>query len=309
MFRIGFLGLLLLVLSASSVAQSQDIHCNSQIGDLDPCLAALGEPAENAAADVLAANEPLATMVKPESDSSNSNPSLAGPVIVPRTERKGFQWGAAIRQSFKLLAFQQGMMLATDKWARYSLTHGKFFPEYFAAVNGGLKQWDDGDPFLDNYIGHPLQGAVSGYIQVQNDPAGRNAVFGSNRVYWKSRAKAMGWIALYSTQFEIGPISEASIENLGGFQYKNCPTCKLTHGSGWVDIVVTPTLGTAWMVGEDALDRFLVRRVEGRFGRGRWTNFFRCALNPARMGANLLRLKAPWYRDRDAERDLVAVAK
>ena len=119
----------------------------------------------------------------------------------------------------------------------------------------------------------------------------------------------MGWIALYSTQFELGPISEASIENLGAFQYQNCPGCKLTRGSGWVDIVVTPTLGTAWMVGEDALDRFLVQRTEARFGRGKWTNFVRCALNPARMGAYLLRLKAPWYRDRDAERDLIAVAK
>lgn len=301
MFRIGFLGLLLLVLSAFSSAQSQDVACAVPTGEADPCVVSGPAPPEEEEEAASAATS-AAPLAKPESD------ALSGPVIVPRPERKGFQWSAAIGQSFKLLAFQQGMMLATDKWARYSLTHGKFFPDYFAAVRGGLKQWDDGDPFMDNYIGHPLQGAVSGYIQVQNDPAGRNAVFGANRAYWKSRAKAMGWIALYSTQFEIGPISEASIENLGGFQYQNCPTCRLTRGSGWVDIVVTPTLGAAWMVGEDALDRFVVRRAEGRLGRGKWANFFRCALNPARMGANLLRMKAPWYRDRDAEQ-LIAVTK
>src|SRR6185436_16512980 len=120
---------------------------------------------------------------------------------------------------------------------------------------------------------------------------------------WKSRLKAMGWIAVYSTQFEIGPVSESSIENLGGFDYQNCPTCKMVHGAGWVDIVVTPTLGTAWMIGEDALDRYVVRRIERKLGPGKWTNFFRAALNPASIAANALRMKAPWYRDnRDGPR-------
>ncbi|HUR36885.1 MAG TPA: hypothetical protein VM009_03645 [Terriglobales bacterium] len=235
-------------------------------------------------------------LAKPESDAAGTPAEIS---IAVQRPRAGFQWGAALNQSMKLLAFQQGMMLATDKWARYSLSHGKFFKQYVAGVKGGLRQWDDGDPFMDNYIGHPLQGAVTGYIQVQNDPAGRNVVFGSDRAYWKSRLKAMGWIAAYSTQFEIGPISEASIEKLGSFRYRNCEGCETVAGAGWVDIVVTPTLGTAWMIGEDALDRYVVQRIEGRLGRGKWANLFRSLLNPARIGANALRMKAPWYRDRD----------
>jgi len=192
--------------------------------------------------------------------------------------------------------------LATDKWASWSVTHGKFFADYANSVSGGLRQWDDGDPFLDNYIGHPLQGAVSGFIQVQNDPQGRALHIGKSKAYWKSRLKAMGWSALYSTQFEMGPISEASINNMGGFLYQNCETCELTRGAGWVDLVVTPTLGTAWLVGEDALDHYVVRRIEGKLGRGKWSNFFRSVLNPARVAANLIRFKAPWHRDnRDAE--------
>ena len=308
MLRFGFLGLLLLFLVVPfASAQSPDVTCTAEwhVGEVDSCLESITAPpapGENTASSFSAKVDGLPA--KPEAD----NVALTGPVL-PVRERKGFQWGAALSQSARLLAFQQGMMLATDKWARYSLTHYKFFSQYVKAVKGTVTQWDDGDPFLDNYIGHPLQGAVAGYIQVQNDPQGRDAVFGKGRAYWKSRAKAMGWIALYSTQFEIGPISEASIEKLGSFEYRNCPDCKLTRGAGWVDLVVTPTLGTAWMIGEDALDRFLVRRAEGRFGRGKWSNFFRCALNPARMGANLLRLKAPWYRDRDAEGQLIAVAQ
>ncbi|MEO6119577.1 MAG: hypothetical protein ABIP12_02715, partial [Terriglobales bacterium] len=200
--------------------------------------------------------------------------SMADPALVT-TSRRGFEWGPAIRQSFRLLAFQQGMMLATDKWSRWSVSHGKFFADYAGAVRGGLQHWDDGDPFLDNYIGHPLMGAVSGFIQVQNDPQGRTLSIGRSKAYWQSRLKAMGWSALYSTQFEIGPVSESSIQNLGNFKYRNCDTCPLTRGAGWVDIVVTPTLGTAWLVGEDALDHYVVRRIENKLGRGKWSNFFR----------------------------------
>jgi hypothetical protein len=322
MFRIGFLGVLLLLLSSASFAQvpqdENQISCDGpwQNAEVDPCLQRLAgdtspkepvsaEPVTGVAAAEIAVADDKALFSSSRDSATDANPllkpesdAMAEPIDPPYRPQQGFQWGAAIKQSGKLLAFQQGMMLATDRWARYSLTQ---FPlrQYFAAVRGGLEQWDDGDPFLDNYIGHPLQGAVSGYIQVQNDPRGRNLVFGNNKAYWKSRAKAMGWIAVYSTQFEIGPISEASIEKLGSFQYQNCDQCPLVHGAGWVDIVVTPTIGAAWLVGEDAIDRFIVQRIEGKLGRGKWSNFFRSALNPARVAANVLRMKAPWYRDRD----------
>jgi len=311
MFRVGslVLGLLFVVLVSQSFAQSeQPLSCSHrwQEAEADACLlpfaAAEAGADDGATAPVTASVAATAddgpfsssreTLLKPEAD-------IAEPILPAQASRPGFQWGPAIAQSFKLLAFQQGMMLATDKWARYSVTHHKFFPQYFAAVKGGLRQWDDGDPFLDNYIGHPLQGAVSGFVQIQNDPRGRALTFSNSKPYWTSRLKAMAWTAAYSTQFEIGPISEASIEKLGSFQYQNCEGCPVVPGSGWVDIVVTPTLGTAWLVGEDALDRYVIQRLEGRLGRGKWTNLFRAVLNPARVAANALRMKSPWYRDRD----------
>jgi hypothetical protein len=322
MYRVASLGLLFFLVVFQAVAQTSTQQINAaptgsvcdeaHEANADPCEGQLevnqlevnqpdAEPAAGipAASGVESASSSLTTKIeelaKPESDAGRAE----GIGIAVQRRQPGFQWGAAVGQSMKLLAFQQGMMLATDKWARYSLVHGKFFSAYAASVKGGLRQWDDGDPFIDNYIGHPLQGAVTGYIQVQNDPAGRNVVFGGNRAYWKSRLKAMGWIAAYSTQFEIGPISEASIEKLGGFEYRNCDGCRMVQGAGWVDLVVTPTLGTAWMIGEDALDRYVVQRIEGRLGRGKWANLFRSVLNPARVGANALRMKAPWYRDRD----------
>lgn len=311
MFRVGSLGLLALLLVTQSFAQNNDAVESSArcvpVPGADVCLlAAAGDdpPApEEAEPEYSSSAATKLAVALPESDAA------AEPIEVVAQPRQGFQWGAALAQAARLTAFQQGMLLATDRWGRYSVANGKFFADYANAVKGTFTQWDDGDPFLDNYIGHPLQGAVTGFIQVQNDPQGRALTITNSKAYWKSRMKAMAWTAAVSTQFEVGPVSEASIQNLGGFLYQNCPTCPPTRGAGWVDIVVTPTLGTAWLVGEDALDRFVVHRIENKIGRGKWANFFRCALNPGRTAANLIRLKAPWYRDNRDTPQLLAVAQ
>ena len=70
--------------------------------------------------------------------------------------------------------------------------------------------------------------------------------------YWASRAQAAAWAAVYSVQFEFGPLSEASIGNVG----------MRAETTGWVDHAATPAGAFALMVGEDALDRFFVRWVE-----------------------------------------------
>lgn len=62
-------------------------------------------------------------------------------------------------------------------------------------------------------------GAVTGYIQAHNDPAGRGRQFGWNRGYWKSRMKATAWSTAYSLQFEFGPVSESSLDNVGQQRY------------------------------------------------------------------------------------------
>lgn len=51
------------------------------------------------------------------------------------------------------------------------------------------------------------------------------------------------------------------------------------------------------MIGEDALDRFVIRRVE-RATANPWIKLaVRTSLNPTRSFANLLRGKVPWHRD------------
>jgi len=191
----------------------------------------------------------------------------------------------ALNQSFRFLLAQNAFRFMTEPGTRSEL-QGPFFRDYIRSVRD-LNHWNDGDPFLVNYIGHPMMGAVTGYIQRQNDPRFRAVNFGRSATYWKSVARSFAFSAVYSTQFEIGPISESSLGNSG----------KIPGTQGFVDLVVTPTVGTGWMIGEDALDRYVIRRVE-RATANPWIKLaVRTGLNPTRSFANLMRGKVPWHRD------------
>lgn len=200
-------------------------------------------------------------------------------------EGRRFDWRSALAQSGVFLGIQHGFRFATEPGTRTGLK-GPFMRDWYGSVKG-MKGWGDGDPFLVNYVGHPMMGAVTGYIQVQNDPRGRTRQFGLNSDYWRSRMKALGWSAAYSLQFEFGPASEASLGNvgLGG------------RGAGAVDLVVTPTLGLAWQCAEDALDRYVIAPLEDRTGNRLTRTLLRGVLNPSRSFSNMLRGKVPWYRD------------
>ena len=97
----------------------------------------------------------------------------------------------------------------------------------------------------------------------------------------------MAWAAAYSTQFEIGPISEATIGNVG----------KKPGTAGAVDLVVTPTAGIGLAIAEDAIDRYFVTKLEARASSRFSKILIRSAMNPNRTFANVLRFKVPWHRD------------
>lgn len=204
--------------------------------------------------------------------------------------RTSFDWNAAFRQSMIFLGIQHAFRLATEQGTRAELK-GPFFKDYFKTLRN-LRGWGDGDEFLVNYVGHPMMGSVSGFIQVQNDPKGVTEEVSLSMSYWRSRLKAFGWSVAYSTQFELGLFSEASLGNIGMH-----PNRKSKHPMGYVDLVVTPVVGTGWLVGEDMLDRYLIRPLEDKVSSRMAKLLIRAFLNPTRSFANLLRGQKPWYRD------------
>ncbi|HEV7902332.1 MAG TPA: hypothetical protein VGO96_00720 [Pyrinomonadaceae bacterium] len=205
------------------------------------------------------------------------------PHLAPSSTPEHFRWGAAFEQSLLFLSVQHGYALTQPKTRRE--LGGNFFKDYARSVRS-LHGWGDGGRFFTNYVAHPMQGSLLGFVQIQNDPAGSRLKFGRSGAYWRSRMKALGWSAAWSTQFEIGPISQASIGNVG------------LHGKQtYVDLVMTPTAGLGLLVVEDALDRYVIERIERRTNNRYVRILSRMALNPTRSSANLLRFKKPWHRD------------
>lgn len=197
----------------------------------------------------------------------------------------GIDWKGLTRQSANFLLLEHSFRLATEAGTREGMG-GPFFPGYSDAIRS-LHGWADGDPFYVNYIGHPMMGSVAASIFVQNDRRYRDAVFGKDKHYWKSRLRATAFSALYSAQFEIGPFSEASI---GKVQ-------RVWPQHGFVDLAVTPTIGFAWTIAEDSIDKFVITRIE-QWTTNNWVRLFvRSGLNPSRSTANVLAGRVPWYRD------------
>lgn len=241
-------------------------------------------------------------------DSASSEPIVAAPVTSSNISvqcRSGqldpkkckFHWRGALLQSFEFLAIQHTqIMIADPSWKHWSAT-GNWWDNYMRALHAQrFGRWGDGDEFIVNYVAHPMMGAVAGFIQVQNEPNSMGLEISKSGAYWKSRARAVAWSAAYTAQWEVGPISEASLQNEGGYDYIAHGNHGVTNGAGLVDFVMTPVGGGVWMVGEDALDKVLITRLERVSRNPAWLLAI-SILNPNRSAANLLRFKMPWHRD------------
>ncbi len=216
----------------------------------------------------------------PAQTTQENQQAPTGVIEVPQK----FEWGRAVWQSGIFLGIEHSFRLTQAKTRRE--LRGKFFKDYAESVRN-IHGWGDGDGPFTNYIAHPMQGSVAGFIQIQNDPRGITREFGGDGAYWRSRLKSMAWSAAYSTVFEIGPVSEATIGNVG----------KDPRTAGYTDLVVTPIGGLAMTILEDALDRFVIGRFETSGHSPAKQRVLRVALNPTRSMANLLRFKRPWHRD------------
>ena len=201
--------------------------------------------------------------------------------------------------------FFQAWRVAFDPGMRWDLAHKPFYHDWFASYpQYNMHRWGDGDSFVVNDVGHPLEGAVFARNFLQNSPNSM-VVIGKNPRYWTSRLKALAWAAAWSTQSEIGPLSETNIGNQGGFTYvSGCGTylfClnnpkypdKPTNNTGWTDFIITPVIGVAWVLGEDTIDKYIVMpiAVNHRILGGR---VLRSALEPSRSFAAIFAGKFPW---------------
>ena len=205
----------------------------------------------------------------------------------PQADDASVRWGKVVRQTLSFQGIQHSFFMTQQK-SRAGLK-GPWVSDWFESASSPFVEphWSDGGSFLVNYIGHPMGGRTYAYIYRQNDPSAAAIEFGQ-RGYGAHLAKAMGMAALWSAQWEIGPFSESSLENVG------MPPDR--YKMAWVDFVITPTVGVAWMAGEDALDRYVVRRIERKIDSATGRAIVRVLMNPTRSMSNLVAGQKPWMR-------------
>jgi len=260
----------------------------------------------------LAATAPSDTSLSSDGSNVSAAPASLSPgsfVVLnkplPPSHPEKFNLKGAFWQSFGENLFYHVWRVSSDSGMRWNLTHKPFFHDWFASYKGyDMHRWGDGDDFIVNDVGHPLEGAVFARTFLQNSPRSQVAI-GKDSRYWTSRLKATAWSTVWSVQLEIGPLSETSIGNQGGFTY--VPNCGIydyckdnpkfhkppTNNTGWTDFVVTPLVGTAWVIGEDTIDKYVVTPVAAnhRILGGR---VLRSVLEPSRSFAAIFAGKFPW---------------
>lgn len=217
---------------------------------------------------------------------------------------QGYHWKPMLWQSLGFIGVEDTYRLMTDHYMRYLIADGSYWADYGISMqHWDMNRWNDGDSFLVDDIGHPMQGTVSSFIAIQNSPKWRRLRIGKSREYWKSRFWGMMWANVFSIQQKIGPLGEAALGNIGGYTYalhcqfpcKN-PKAEYTNDTGWTDFIMTPVGGAFMGVGEDFIDRFVSDKIQGDSNRLVF-KIIRGSLNPSRTMANALRGKLPWYRD------------
>src|SRR2546430_4713236 len=238
--------------------------------------------AVHAQEDVPSAELYLDLDVKDLADRNVDAPDLEPLKDVTVHRRKAFV------ESGLFIVLMNGKRAALEPWTQAAMK-GPFFKDYWRSIKGSLKwKWKDGDDFFVNYVRHPAEGATFAFIIRQNDPNSIDPTScGFSKEYFKQTLKTVIFSAIGSTLFEIGPISEASIGNVGYLKQ-----------SGLVDFVVTPTVGVAFMIGEDLLDDYVIKNLERKIHNKIFLATMRVVLNPTRSFANALAFKKPWYRKR-----------
>jgi hypothetical protein len=219
-----------------------------------------------------------------------------------------YHWKGLLWESFAFFGVENTQRLMADYYFRHTTADNPFWHNYIASLkHWNWRRWNDGDDFLVAYIAHPMQGSVTDFIEIQNDPQGRSLRIGDGKPYWKSQFHAFLWATAYSFDQKLGPLGEAALGSEGGSTYVlHCPVpCpgyrpgidKVTNNTGIVKLVTTPVGGSVWTLMEDGIDRVISDRLQDRYGNRVFVKIIRGSLNPCRTMANFLRWRLPWYRD------------
>ena len=218
-------------------------------------------------------------------------------------KRPGIHWGSLLREWWLNLAMEQTERIIKESKTRDRLS-GPFFQDWFSTVAGyHFNRWDDGDKFITSDLGHPAQGAIVEAIFWQNDDRVRfsDQDFHS-ATYRHALLQAFAFATFDAVQWKLGPLSEASIGNVGlqvNWWDRECRQLKTRCDprTGMNDLVLNEVGGTAMTIGFQWLDKHVQKRLETRVQSRAVIDTTRLLTNPPQAVANILRFRRPWLRD------------
>jgi len=206
-------------------------------------------------------------------------------------------WRQLLISSAVFLTWQNTANAYSGYWYRHETMTGKWWDRYVNSVVGyKFSVWSDGNPMMDDYVGHPLMGSITNALWIQNDPKGMTLEFSNTWPYWRSRLRALGFSTVYSTQWKLGPFGESGVGHQGDHLSYEEDSGRYRNETGFVSLVTTPVGGTILTVTEDIIDKQVTRRLE-TFNRNPFLLMLYSFLTPGKTTGNLLRFRPPWYRD------------
>jgi hypothetical protein len=206
-------------------------------------------------------------------------------------------WRQLLISSAVFITWQNTANAYSSYWYRHETMTGKWWDRYVNAVTGyKFSVWSDGNPMMDDYVGHPLMGDITNALWIQNDPKGMTLEFSNTRPYWMSRLRALAFSTVYSTEWKLGPVGESGVGHQGDHLSYEESTGRYRNETGFVSLVTTPVGGTILTVAEDLIDKTLIPRLEN-FNRNPFLLMGYSFLTPGKTTGNILRFRPPWYRD------------
>ena len=246
---------------------------------------------------------------EPESESLPPEHPPALPVVpvVQHPEGSGgIHWKSLVREWWTWIAIEQTERIVRESKTRTQLG-GPFFRDWFDTVSVyHFDNWNDGGKIFTSYLAHPTQGAVAEAIFWQNNDHVRFSEQDfRSPVYRHALLQAFAFATVDAVLWKMGPLSESSIGNVGLPVHWWDRDCKALHipcvdRTGVSDMVMNEVGGTAITIGFQWLDKHVQKRIESRFQSRALIATTRILANPPQSVANILRFRAPWYRDNRA---------
>jgi hypothetical protein len=227
---------------------------------------------------------------------------VVGPVVAAPKRPGGIHWGPLLREWWTFVAIENTERIIREPKTRSQLS-GPFFRDWFDSVaDYHFDNWNDGGKFFTSYMAHPAQGATAEAIFWQNNDRVRfsDQDFHS-ATYRKAVLEAFAFATVDAVLWKVGPLSESSIGNVGLPVHWWEKDCKQLHTcvdrTGVSDMVMNEVGGTAMTIGFQWLDKHVQKRIEHHVQNRAVIATTRMITYPPQCFANIVRFKAPWFRD------------